>query len=165
VDLGLAGLHDSCNLEVLSSLTYSVLPPRLLVFISPPCALPPPCTNFPSLLRFPLRTMPPPQSWTASSTTCTHRQSIDSTPPTSAFSHISSHAHAHTQPSVRLNEARYPDNHQPVSSQSQADKTPSYPGSGTPEDPYIVDWDDNDPENPYNWTKARRWFITAQVRS
>ena len=40
-----------------------------------------------------------------------------------------------------------------------------YPGRGTQEDPFIVDWDDNDPENPFNWPKSRRWLITAQVRS
>ena len=38
-----------------------------------------------------------------------------------------------------------------------------YPGSGTQKDPYIVDWDQDDPENPYNWTKRRKWLITIQV--
>lgn len=38
-----------------------------------------------------------------------------------------------------------------------------YPGSGTPHDPYIVDWDSGDKENPYNWTNPRKWTITAQV--
>ncbi|KAF9066857.1 MFS general substrate transporter [Rhodocollybia butyracea] len=38
-----------------------------------------------------------------------------------------------------------------------------YPGSGTAEDPYIVSWDEDDPENPYNWTKTRKWIITTQL--
>ncbi|KAF9451214.1 MFS general substrate transporter [Macrolepiota fuliginosa MF-IS2] len=100
--------------------------------------------------------MPSPRSWTTTSTTCTlHRHSIDSEPPTSATSHSQSLPNAR-----RLNEFRYPDA-QPES--SAADKPRIYPGSGTPEDPYIVDWDLNDPEDPYNWSKTRRWFITAQL--
>ena len=38
-----------------------------------------------------------------------------------------------------------------------------YPGSGTHEDPFVVDWSLGDPENPYNWSKARKWLITLQV--
>ncbi|KAF9459570.1 MFS general substrate transporter [Collybia nuda] len=38
-----------------------------------------------------------------------------------------------------------------------------YAGSGTLEAPYIVDWDHNDPEDPYNWSKARKWLITSQL--
>lgn len=38
-----------------------------------------------------------------------------------------------------------------------------YPGRGTHEDPYIVDWDIGDAENPFNWSKTRKWCITAQV--
>lgn len=38
-----------------------------------------------------------------------------------------------------------------------------YPGRGTREDPFVVDWDLGDPENPYNWTKSRKWLITLQV--
>ncbi|KAI0818836.1 MFS general substrate transporter [Irpex lacteus] len=34
---------------------------------------------------------------------------------------------------------------------------------GTREDPFVVDWDDHDPENPFNWTKGRRWLITIQL--
>ncbi|KXN87747.1 hypothetical protein AN958_08223 [Leucoagaricus sp. SymC.cos] len=113
--------------------------------------------------------MPPPQSWATSSTTCTlHRQSIDSTPPTSAISHINtpsqshSSSHANAQ-AFRLNHARFPDNKRPES--SPADRPRTYPGNGTPEDPFIVDWDLDDPENPYNWSTARRWLITAQLAS
>ncbi|KZT65476.1 MFS general substrate transporter [Daedalea quercina L-15889] len=38
-----------------------------------------------------------------------------------------------------------------------------YPGSGTAEDPYIVDWETDDPENPYNWSTARRWTLTFEL--
>ena len=38
-----------------------------------------------------------------------------------------------------------------------------YPGSGTLNDPYVVDWDQDDPENPFNWSKRRKWLITIQV--
>lgn len=41
--------------------------------------------------------------------------------------------------------------------------TRTYIGSGTPEDPYVVDWDLDDPEDPYNWPNLQRWIITAQV--
>ncbi|KAG8716145.1 hypothetical protein FRC11_008626 [Ceratobasidium sp. 423] len=34
-------------------------------------------------------------------------------------------------------------------------------GSGTLEDPYVVDWAPEDPENPFNWSPAKRWRITA----
>lgn len=38
-----------------------------------------------------------------------------------------------------------------------------YAGSGTLEDPYVVDWAPEDPENPFNWPARRRWVITAIV--
>ncbi|KAI1790783.1 MFS general substrate transporter [Ganoderma leucocontextum] len=38
-----------------------------------------------------------------------------------------------------------------------------YPGSGTRQDPYLVDWDVLDSENPFNWSKPRKWAITAQL--
>lgn len=41
---------------------------------------------------------------------------------------------------------------------------PAHSGSGTTGDPFIVDWDLDDPENPYNWSNTRRWLITAQVK-
>ncbi|KZT28599.1 MFS general substrate transporter [Neolentinus lepideus HHB14362 ss-1] len=44
-----------------------------------------------------------------------------------------------------------------------ATKEIRYEGEGTRTNPYIVDWDRNDPENPYNWSKARRWLITVQL--
>lgn len=41
--------------------------------------------------------------------------------------------------------------------------TSNYPGSGTKDDPYVITWEEEDPENPYNWTKARKWVQTAQL--
>ncbi|KAH9952218.1 MFS general substrate transporter, partial [Amylocystis lapponica] len=38
-----------------------------------------------------------------------------------------------------------------------------YPGSGTFEDPYLVNWELGDPENPFNWPKSRKWLITTQL--
>lgn len=38
-----------------------------------------------------------------------------------------------------------------------------YRGRGTPEDPFVVDWDLGDPENPFNWSVARKWLITLQA--
>lgn len=42
-------------------------------------------------------------------------------------------------------------------------KPSQYPGRGTKSDPYVVDWDLADVENPYNWTKFHKWVIIAQV--
>ncbi|KAF8589941.1 MFS general substrate transporter [Ramaria rubella] len=36
-------------------------------------------------------------------------------------------------------------------------------GTGAIDDPFIVDWDENDPENPRQWTRARRWLLTVQL--
>ncbi|KIP06011.1 hypothetical protein PHLGIDRAFT_107513 [Phlebiopsis gigantea 11061_1 CR5-6] len=38
-----------------------------------------------------------------------------------------------------------------------------YPGRGTLEDPFVVDWDLGDPENPFNWSRLRKWIITLQL--
>lgn len=38
-----------------------------------------------------------------------------------------------------------------------------YKGSGTEEDPYIVDWIKQDPRNPMLYSKTKRWGITATV--
>ncbi|GLC70796.1 MFS siderochrome iron transporter 1 [Pleodorina starrii] len=35
-----------------------------------------------------------------------------------------------------------------------------YPGSGTNEDPYVVDWLDTDAENPQKWPTVYKWAIT-----
>ncbi|KAJ6547315.1 major facilitator superfamily domain-containing protein [Mycena capillaripes] len=40
----------------------------------------------------------------------------------------------------------------------------SYPGSGTLEDPFVVDWDsEEDVENPLNFPKCKKWIITSQL--
>lgn len=37
-----------------------------------------------------------------------------------------------------------------------------YPGSGTPEDPHLVDWlPKGDPENPLTWSEGYKWAIMA----
>lgn len=54
-----------------------------------------------------------------------------------------------------------PDAVRPASVKSGA---PRYPGTGTRGDPFVVDWDLGDPENPYNWSTRRKWAITSQVR-
>ena len=51
---------------------------------------------------------------------------------------------------------------------SQAGITPEveafeYKGSGTEEDPYIVDWITQDPRNPMRYGIVKRWSITAIV--
>lgn len=32
-----------------------------------------------------------------------------------------------------------------------------YPGAGTEEDPFVVNWDDDDAENPKNWSSLKKW--------
>jgi hypothetical protein len=39
----------------------------------------------------------------------------------------------------------------------------NYAGSGTSGDPFIVDWDLDDREDPYNWSKNKKWLMTMQV--
>ena len=36
-----------------------------------------------------------------------------------------------------------------------------YDGQGTEEDPFVVEFFKNDPENPMNWGSSRKWFITV----
>ncbi|KAK5279241.1 hypothetical protein LTR16_007852, partial [Cryomyces antarcticus] len=38
-----------------------------------------------------------------------------------------------------------------------------YDGSGTEEDPYVVTWIDNDPRNPMNFSKVKKWSLTMLV--
>ncbi|KAF1956055.1 benomyl/methotrexate resistance protein [Byssothecium circinans] len=35
-----------------------------------------------------------------------------------------------------------------------------YEGSGTEEDPYVVEWIENDPRNPMTWGKTKKWICT-----
>ncbi|KZP18299.1 MFS general substrate transporter [Athelia psychrophila] len=39
----------------------------------------------------------------------------------------------------------------------------NYPGEGSLQNPYIVDWELGEVANPYNWINRRKWVITAQV--
>lgn len=41
---------------------------------------------------------------------------------------------------------------------------PRSPESGTSENPFIVDWDFQDAQNPYNWSRTQKWIITMQVQ-
>ncbi|KAK9423956.1 putative Major facilitator superfamily (MFS) profile domain-containing protein [Seiridium unicorne] len=36
-------------------------------------------------------------------------------------------------------------------------------GQGTQEEPFLVEFQKNDPDNPMNWSKPRKWLITAIV--
>lgn len=38
-----------------------------------------------------------------------------------------------------------------------------YAGSGTEEDPFLVQWIPNDPRNPMGWSRPKKWFITMMV--
>lgn len=43
------------------------------------------------------------------------------------------------------------------------EKTHIYNGQGTQEDPFVVEFQKDDPSNPMNWGQARKWFITIIV--
>lgn len=36
-----------------------------------------------------------------------------------------------------------------------------YNGQGTEEDPFVVEFQNNDPSNPMNWSWFRKWYITT----
>src|SRR6478735_8147115 len=38
-----------------------------------------------------------------------------------------------------------------------------YQGSGTEQDPFVVQWIPHDPRNPQQWSDSKKWFITAAV--
>lgn len=38
-----------------------------------------------------------------------------------------------------------------------------YDGEGTEEDPYVVEWIENDPRNPMEWSKTRKWIMALAV--
>jgi hypothetical protein len=44
-----------------------------------------------------------------------------------------------------------------------AEKTPALNGTGTEEDPFIVEFQKDDPSNPMNWGQVKKWFLTAIV--
>ncbi|OCF31946.1 multidrug transporter [Kwoniella heveanensis BCC8398] len=39
----------------------------------------------------------------------------------------------------------------------------AYPGRGTPDEPFLVDFGPEDRTNPYNWSKKYRWFLTLLI--
>ncbi|KAJ5281774.1 hypothetical protein N7478_007146 [Penicillium angulare] len=43
---------------------------------------------------------------------------------------------------------------------AEVEKTPVYDGHGTEEDPFVVEFQKDDPGNPMNWGSFRKWFIT-----
>ena len=38
-----------------------------------------------------------------------------------------------------------------------------YEGEGTEDDPYAVEWIENDPRNPITWTKTKKWVLAIAV--
>lgn len=38
-----------------------------------------------------------------------------------------------------------------------------YEGEGTEEDPFVVEWIDNDPRNPMTWAKTKKWIMALAV--
>lgn len=49
------------------------------------------------------------------------------------------------------------------SSEGEAEKNHTYDGQGTEEDPYVVEFQKDDPHNPMNWSQFRKWLITTIV--
>ena len=49
----------------------------------------------------------------------------------------------------------------PASNVGDMEKKNVYEGQGTEQDPFIVEFQDNDPENPMNWGQTRKWFIAC----
>lgn len=47
----------------------------------------------------------------------------------------------------------------PASDTGDLEKHNVYDGRGTEQDPFIVEFQDNDPDNPMNWGNTRKWFI------
>ncbi|CAK9781173.1 unnamed protein product [Cutaneotrichosporon oleaginosum] len=39
----------------------------------------------------------------------------------------------------------------------------TFPGAGTPADPFLVDWAPGERANPYNWPRPYRWAITSVI--
>lgn len=45
----------------------------------------------------------------------------------------------------------------------EVEKTHTYGGQGTEEDPFVVEFQKDDPGNPMNWGSFCKWFITTIV--
>jgi hypothetical protein len=43
------------------------------------------------------------------------------------------------------------------------ERTHVYNGQGTQEDPFVVEFQKDDPEKPMNWGSTRKWFLTSIV--
>ncbi|KAL2834367.1 putative MFS transporter [Aspergillus cavernicola] len=43
----------------------------------------------------------------------------------------------------------------------EVEKSHTYNGSGTEDDPFVVEFPKDDPRNPMNWSEFRKWFIAA----
>ncbi|KAF7557541.1 hypothetical protein G7Z17_g532 [Cylindrodendrum hubeiense] len=54
---------------------------------------------------------------------------------------------------------------QTISDSSDVEKVHGYHGQGNEEDPYVVEFRKDDPDNPMNWSQLRKWLITAIVTS
>ncbi|GAA5867304.1 hypothetical protein JCM1840_005020 [Sporobolomyces johnsonii] len=51
----------------------------------------------------------------------------------------------------------------PLSTAEEGQAQPVYAGEGTTEKPFILKFEEGDPENPQNWSPAKKWAITANV--
>ncbi|KAH6886879.1 putative MFS multidrug transporter [Thelonectria olida] len=51
----------------------------------------------------------------------------------------------------------------PPTEPCDAEKTRIYHGQGTEQDPFVVEFQRDDPDNPMNWSQFRKWFITTIV--
>lgn len=94
-----------------------------------------------------------------SSASTLHGHSTD-TNPTNSTIHISRDQCSRIPDAEKHHYNARPTNPSPL---EEAPKPRMYIGSGTRENPFVVGWDVGDPENPYNWSKTRRWVITMQV--
>ncbi|KAJ5817944.1 Major facilitator superfamily domain general substrate transporter [Penicillium robsamsonii] len=47
----------------------------------------------------------------------------------------------------------------------EVEKSHIYDGSGTEDDPFVVEFQKDDPSNPMNWGELRKWFIAAIATS
>ena len=43
----------------------------------------------------------------------------------------------------------------------QVEKSHYYNGQGTEREPFLVDFQKDDPDNPMNWSQFRKWFVTT----
>ena len=53
------------------------------------------------------------------------------------------------------------DEFNPAADSGDIEKTHNYNGQGTEKDPFLVEFQKGDPDNPMNWSQFRKWFITT----